>query len=116
MAKSKESSGEASMKPVDPLVIKVTANELKSTEEGKILVKLYKEGAFEGGLKLEDLKDCASDSKTLVTKLRKLSRIGCIKEIKPLIGNQKYYCLTELGKKIAEEIVNLTKTEQSVKE
>ena len=115
MTKSKESSGEVSAKSVDPLIIKVTANELKDTEEGKILVKLYNEQAFEEGLKLEDLKDSVSDSKVLVTKLRKLKRVGFINEVKPLIGNQKYYSLTELGRKIAEEIVNTTKTEQSTK-
>jgi len=116
MAEIGEASGEASMKPVDPLVIKVTANELKGTEEGKILVKLYREGASKGGLKLEDLKECVGNSKVLVTKLRKLSKVGFINVVKPLIGNQKYYCLTELGKKIAEEIINITKAEQSAKE
>jgi DNA-binding HxlR family transcriptional regulator len=112
----RENTGESIEGTMDPLVIKVTADELKRTEEGKILVELYKRNAFgDRGLKLDDLSD-VGDTKVIGNKLRKFERLGFVKKITPLIGKQKYYCLTELGRRIAEEILNLTASKETVEE
>lgn len=93
---------------VDDVTIRVTAEELKNTIEGQLLVTLYNEKAYNDmGILLKDLKNKVNDNKT-VLKLRKLERAGLVKSVQSLVGRNKYISLTDLGKRVAEAIIGKT--------
>jgi len=99
--------GSMGSKNIDRDVIIVTAKELVDTEEGKILLALYKCQAYDGNtIRIDELKN-KIDVKRFAYRLNKLKKLNFVKEVKPLVGVSRYVGLTELGKTIAEEMINL---------